>query len=137
MEEHFWKTVVEHWGVHEYSETHPKALQFSASVNKSKTVKFGSVVNFAVINVTIDGMVYHPICPCGRDCHISTLCGINCDDYNLNELISKPSLDDKDVYQMSQFWVFLLLMVVGWIGQAIAVSIGDAICFEMLGEYFI
>lgn len=49
-------------------------------------------------------------------------------------MIPEPAIDDTEVYGLYQFWNLLILMVLGWIGQAIAVSVGDAICFELLGK---
>lgn len=135
MEESFWDVVVTHWGMARYDLSHPDTLPFRALVNKSQTVKVEDFAQFFVGNVTLDdGSSYEPRCPC-PDCTIDTLCSIECENYDLNDLLSEPSLDDQEVYQMSQFWVFLVLMIFGWVGQAISVSVGDAICFQMLGMY--
>lgn len=80
----------------------------------------------------MNGSDVNSTCPEGRP--LSTSCAIDCDDYSLNDLIAKPAISDDDVYGIYEFWTFLLLMVCGWIGQAVAVSIGDAICFELLGR---
>jgi hypothetical protein len=40
-----------------------------------------------------------------------------------------------NVADLYQFWLFFLLMVLSWISMAVVVSIGDAICFEMLGKF--
>jgi len=41
---------------------------------------------------------------------------------------------DLNIADFYQFWLFLLLMVLSWVSMAVVVSIGDAICFEMLGK---
>ncbi|XP_076272004.1 sugar baby transporter [Rhynchophorus ferrugineus] len=63
-----------------------------------------------------------------------TSCDMKCNDNDINLLMSGNQISDADVYRMYQFWVFLTLMIVAWIGQAVTVSIGDAICFELLGD---
>lgn len=60
-------------------------------------------------------------------------CNLSCDQDMLNELAQSPALSDDELYTTYQFWVFLLLMVACWIGQAVTISLGDAICFELLG----
>lgn len=32
-----------------------------------------------------------------------------------------------------QFWVFFLMMIISWVGQAVVVTFADAICFNLLG----
>lgn len=64
-----------------------------------------------------------------------TICDIKCNYYALNELIAQPVVSDSEVYGVYQFWVFLILMIGAWGGQAVIVSVGDAICFELLGKY--
>ncbi|RZC34450.1 major facilitator superfamily domain-containing protein 6, partial [Asbolus verrucosus] len=136
MEEKFWQVVTDHWTHGELQNSNPNNnLQFTAFVNVSKTIKMNNITYFTFGKVKMNNeKVYKPICPCGNECHISTECRIECNDYNLNNLIAKPSVDDQSVYGKSQFWIFLILMILGWVGQAIAVSVGDAICFELLGD---
>jgi hypothetical protein len=45
------------------------------------------------------------------------------------------AVNDVKVADLYQFWLFFLLMVLSWISMAVVVSIGDAICFEMLGKF--
>jgi hypothetical protein len=45
-----------------------------------------------------------------------------------------PAVNDINVADFYQFWLFVLLMVLSWISMAVVVSVGDAICFEMLGK---
>lgn len=42
--------------------------------------------------------------------------------------------NDGNVTDLYQFWLFFLLMVINWVSMAVVVSVGDAICFEMLGK---
>ncbi|KAJ3662792.1 hypothetical protein Zmor_007119 [Zophobas morio] len=135
MEEQFWKVIASNWSLPEYETNHPATLDFTAHVNISKTTKMEDVVYFMFKHVTLpNGQQREPLCTCGNVCHISTTCNIKCNDFDVNSLVSSASVSDDDVYNMYEFWIFLVLMIMGWIGQAIAVSIGDAICFELLGD---
>ena len=42
--------------------------------------------------------------------------------------------NDGNITDFYQFWLFFLLMVISWVSMAVVVSVGDAICFEMLGK---
>jgi hypothetical protein len=51
------------------------------------------------------------------------------------QVFRNTAVNDVNVADLYQFWLFFLLMVLSWIGMAVVVSIGDAICFEMLGKF--
>lgn len=55
-------------------------------------------------------------------------------DSTLMDIIVEPSINDADVTQYSQFWYFFIAVAVSWIGMAVVVSVGDAICFDLLGK---
>ncbi|XP_049819916.1 major facilitator superfamily domain-containing protein 6-A isoform X2 [Aethina tumida] len=87
-------------------------------------------VFFKVVNVSVNkGDVFHPLCANLT----STSCQSTCNDVNLNMLASNSSKIE-NAASLYQFWVLLILMIIGWVGQAVVVSVGDAICFGMLGD---
>lgn len=49
-------------------------------------------------------------------------------------VIVEPAVNDGDVTQYAQFWYFFLAVAISWIGMAVVVSVGDAICFDLLGK---
>lgn len=55
-------------------------------------------------------------------------------DENVMNLIVEPSINDADVTNYSQFWCFFAALAISWIGMAVVVSVGDAICFDLLGK---
>ncbi|KAG5895122.1 hypothetical protein JTB14_008559 [Gonioctena quinquepunctata] len=122
------------WNLEPYCPTEPPdTFTFTANVPKSKMILIGSEVIFSIPNVTLsDGSVFEPRCPVNRS--ISTSCQVECGDYDINDIIGVPAIKDSEVYGLHHFWTFLILMMFAWIGQAVAVSIGDAICFELLGD---
>jgi hypothetical protein len=50
-------------------------------------------------------------------------------------VFGNTAVSDTSVADVYQFWLLFLLMVLSWIAMAVVVSIGDAICFEMLGKF--
>lgn len=46
------------------------------------------------------------------------------------------NLDDTVPFASYQFWMFVFLMIASWVGMAVVVSIGDTICFGLLGKFF-
>lgn len=57
-------------------------------------------------------------------------------DENVMNLIVEPSVNDGDVVSYPQFWYFCTALTISWIGMAVVVSVGDAICFDLLGKRF-
>jgi hypothetical protein len=51
------------------------------------------------------------------------------------QVFRNAAVKDINVTDFYQFWLFFLLMVVSWVSMAVVVSVGDAICFEMLGKF--
>lgn len=49
-------------------------------------------------------------------------------------VISEPRIHDDQVLTYSEFWSFFVAMAFSWIGMAVVVSVGDAICFDLLGK---
>lgn len=49
-------------------------------------------------------------------------------------LIVEPAVNDDNVTQYSQFWYLFVALCFSWIGMAVVVSVGDAICFDLLGK---
>ncbi|XP_067642983.1 major facilitator superfamily domain-containing protein 6 isoform X2 [Eurosta solidaginis] len=73
-------------------------------------------------------------CP-GAQQQFNTTCQMECTDaYLNNQLMQYKPIQNGDVTNMYQFWYFFLMLIVSWIGMAVVVSIGDAICFTILGE---
>lgn len=110
----------------------PDRYTFNVDVPKSKMDLLNSTIIFRINGVNLEnGTTVDTVC---RQGHVSTHCNIDCNDYSLNDLIAKPTISDDEVYNIYEFWVFLFLMITCWVGQAVMVSIGDAICFELLGK---
>lgn len=133
MTSNHWDTVCNHWHVTEYCSFSSNAFAFTAHLNLDQTIQTNGCLHFKVTNTTVNGSVHYPNCPT-EESAIMTVCDMNCNYYALNELISTPVVSDSEVYGVYQYWVFLCLMIAAWGGQAVIVSVGDAICFELLGK---
>lgn len=61
-------------------------------------------------------------------------CDITCNNAELNAMLRASKIPDNEVTGFYQFWMFFMCLVVSWIGMAVVVTVGDAICFEMLAD---
>lgn len=61
-------------------------------------------------------------------------CMAHANDTDVMDVIAEPGIQDNRIFSYSQFWYFFLAMAISWIGMAVVVSVGDAICFELLGK---
>ena len=75
----------------------------------------------------------HHIPYCKHETH--TYCNIHCDDSKLTELLSQTNKEEshENFVNFYQFWVYLFLAIIGWVGMAVVTSVADAVCFEILG----
>ncbi|PNF21627.1 hypothetical protein B7P43_G11266 [Cryptotermes secundus] len=130
------KEVCEVWNVSRYCELTGdiNLLHLVAEVPISHTLpttsENGTCLHFRVHHV-LDGFSSHvPYCR-----NLTTApCMVQCLDPAISEVFRNTAVNDVNVADLYQFWLFFLLMVLSWIGMAVVVSIGDAICFEMLGD---
>lgn len=133
MNPHDWITVEEYWLGHKQIE---KTDRFSFMVNVSVNAIeiMDKLMFFPVKTIIKDGHVRKPIC-INQTYAMSTTCSIFCDSPYLNEVMKVDHLQTMgDVTGLYQFWMFFLLAIFAWVGMAVVVSVGDAICFEMLGK---
>lgn len=55
-------------------------------------------------------------------------------DKSVMDLLVEPAINDANVIHYSQFWYLFIALALSWIGMAVIVSVGDAICFDLLGK---
>ncbi|XP_021930441.1 major facilitator superfamily domain-containing protein 6-A isoform X2 [Zootermopsis nevadensis] len=132
----FTKEVCEVWNVSQYCNlmNDINLLQFDAEVPLSHTLQTssetGSCLHFRVHRAFIGSSFHVPYC---RNL-TTTPCRVQCRDPAVNEVFREPAVNDVNVADFYQFWLFFLLMVFSWVSMAVVVCVGDAICFEMLGD---
>lgn len=63
-------------------------------------------------------------------------CLLSCNTSEIQQLFETISdgRNENDNQFTSQFWSFFILMIISWVGQAVIVSVADAICFNVLGK---
>lgn len=134
MNSAIWNTICTNWNAPQYCDPSNQTdrLTFTVEVLTSLTQLVNDTVIFNIGNVSLPNSDFvYAVCP---NENISMSCNVDCSNYNINDVIGMSSVDDSEVYRLDQFRVFLSLMIAGWVGQAVVVSIGDAICFAMLGK---
>lgn len=88
---------------------------------------------FPVHEVEVSGIKSRAVCP-NRTYSLSHVCEMSCDSKVLRNLLESRKESVADVAGFYQFWLFFILAIFAWVGMAVVVSIGDAICFEILGK---
>uniref|UniRef100_A0A0A1XKW3 Major facilitator superfamily domain-containing protein 6 n=1 Tax=Zeugodacus cucurbitae TaxID=28588 RepID=A0A0A1XKW3_ZEUCU len=117
-------------------ERNSQKLNFNTFLDMSKIEMLGDHLFFIIPhdrgqiggeNITLN-------CPHDKPL-FNTSCQIECNDaYFHSELTQYTAINNADVWGMHQFWYFFIMLIVSWIGMAVVVSIGDAICFSILGD---
>ncbi|XP_036326884.1 major facilitator superfamily domain-containing protein 6-like protein A isoform X2 [Rhagoletis pomonella] len=111
-------------------------LNFTTFVNMSEIVMASDHLFFVIPHDQgqINGENITLNCP-REQSQFNTSCQIECNDkYFHSQLVQSAAIKNSDVTGMYQFWYFFIMLIVSWIGMAVVVSIGDAICFSILGE---
>lgn len=71
----------------------------------------------------------------GKDpASFNTSCEITCNNAELNAMLRNGKIPDDQVTGHFQFWAFFVCLITSWVGMAVVVTVGDAICFEMLED---
>lgn len=63
-----------------------------------------------------------------------TCAGTVNDELVMNVIVGPGIINNSEAMQYSQFWYFFIAVAFSWIGMAVVVSVGDAICFDLLGK---
>lgn len=112
----------------------PQLLYFDAQLLPGHTTQgIGQEKNCFFIrlgHIRIDGSDWH-VPYCNHPLQIAD-CQMQCYSEALNEV---SEISDSKLVSLPEFWTFTALLILSWIGMAVVVSIGDAICFGLLGEY--
>uniref|UniRef100_A0A1I8PHP6 Major facilitator superfamily associated domain-containing protein n=1 Tax=Stomoxys calcitrans TaxID=35570 RepID=A0A1I8PHP6_STOCA len=104
-------------------------------VEKNETSNVGCMF-FSVPHIkgTINGSTVNMYCPKHKP-YFNTTCAMDCNDAFLaSKLADSPVISTSSAMGLYQFWWFFGMLIISWIGMAAVVSIGDAICFGILGD---
>ncbi|XP_014243816.1 major facilitator superfamily domain-containing protein 6 isoform X2 [Cimex lectularius] len=109
----------------------PQTLLFDAVIFPKHTTQIRNCVHMKLGKVKFNGPYEVAYC----DSFKKVTCETKCENDVVSEIFLNPQVSDTDAVQMYQFWMLVACLVIGWSSMAVVVSIGDAICFEMLGEF--
>ncbi|XP_034480769.1 major facilitator superfamily domain-containing protein 6 isoform X2 [Drosophila innubila] len=83
---------------------------------------------------TIDSHNVTLYCPKEKDIFQSK-CKINCNDTYFEQMLpATETISTRSAMGKPEFWFFFGMLIISWAGMAVVVSIGDAICFGILGD---
>ena len=106
-------------------------FELTTYTNLSKALLLGHCLDFPVQSLEYgDSSVPHPLCTEKELLN----CSVSCDNLAVMSYIQKPVGEEVPFYQTLQFQILFGLMIGSWIGQAVVVSLGDSICFSLLGK---
>jgi MFS family permease len=112
-------------------ETGENKVVIDVQVSPSKIEKLDKCFYITFYNATVNQANTSLYCP--NDLPKLTMqCEANFKDEILNNAFVGAT--DEQVKSTSQFWIFFMLLVISWAGMAVVVSVGDTICFELLGD---
>ncbi|XP_030372524.1 major facilitator superfamily domain-containing protein 6 isoform X2 [Scaptodrosophila lebanonensis] len=143
-EPYMWDIVCQNWLNNslencEANRSNPQ-LDFNAFINANDIVETQqnstTCLNFLVPQDqgSIDGKNMTLFCPSDKQ-YFKAQCSMNChEDFLTDQLSESAVINTRSALGLPQFWFFFSLMIISWIGMAVVVSIGDAICFGILGD---
>ncbi|XP_034839248.1 uncharacterized protein Sugb [Maniola hyperantus] len=122
-------------------ENFPDSLSFDGTVLLSTTIVEHKCVYIQLNHIqTEDGSIHYPFCESKATYQMNaelfhSTCNISCNSEMVNELFKSAleSRKEEETQYTKQFWLFFLLMIISWVGQAVVVTFADAICFNLLG----
>lgn len=137
MDKRLWDIVCENWNI---TTSCPKSrsgnLVFETFIRTNQMEIAGNCFLFNVKHGSFPDNENAPLyCPHAKNESLfSTSCEANCDNPTVTELITESKIPNNEIWGLYQFWLLFLFLLLSWSGMAVVVSVGDAICFEMLGD---
>ncbi|XP_049886210.1 major facilitator superfamily domain-containing protein 6-B isoform X2 [Pectinophora gossypiella] len=144
-------SICDGWGADMASTCHPKTtagsnfpknLSFVGSVRHWTALAMDSCIYMQLNHIRLpDGSTHYPICVTKAQYQMEaelfhTECEISCNNSVVNEIIQTASESSSQAGSQftTQFWMFFIFMIINWSSQAVVVTFGDAICFNLLGD---
>uniref|UniRef100_A0A1L8DEU6 Putative transporter n=2 Tax=Nyssomyia neivai TaxID=330878 RepID=A0A1L8DEU6_9DIPT len=136
-----WEVICGHWNISKYCLDHEMDAEFSlTAVTRVRDVE---LINKCLFIVILEGD-FGPggqsnlFCPShvgnATAKSFKTRCSSHCDHPQVSHLLTETSIANRDATGLYQFWLLFCFLVASWVGMAVVVSVGDAICFEMLED---
>ncbi|XP_053683703.1 major facilitator superfamily domain-containing protein 6 [Sabethes cyaneus] len=132
-----WDTVCKYWQVKKYCDESnipsDKVLRLTGLIPMNHINLLDDCLFFLLKEAEMDGAHVPLYCP-GNTTDFRTNCQVQCDNAEINEAITHSKIPDSEVKGLYQFWLLFLFLILSWAGMAVVVSVGDAICFDLLGD---
>ncbi|KAL7011869.1 hypothetical protein ACKWTF_014499 [Chironomus riparius] len=126
-----WRSVCSYWNVPGLCESSDKSVTINSHIAHNRIERLGDCFHLVFSNGTINDHATTLYCPKDKD-KVEMSCQVDFESETVSELFAGAT--DDQVKTTYQFWTFFMMLVISWAGMAVVVSIGDAICFEMLGN---
>ncbi|XP_055619237.1 major facilitator superfamily domain-containing protein 6-A isoform X2 [Toxorhynchites rutilus septentrionalis] len=132
-----WDTICRYWHVDRYCNDsnipHDKHLQLTGLTPMDHIILSDNCLFFMLKGAEMDGEHVPLYCPANTT-DFRTNCQVHCDNVDINRAIAHSKISDEEAKGLHQFWLLFLFLVLSWTGMAVVVSVGDVICFDMLGD---
>lgn len=129
-----WHEVCSEWNVESDCTIIKDQVEFDAFIPKNQITFDNNCLNFRIDHALFDNRNSSLTCAI-NPAYLETSCKTVCDDPEIADVIAYE-ITVKDASKLYQFWLLFLILIASWAGMAVVVSVGDAICFEMLGKFF-
>lgn len=132
-----WDTVCRYWHVERYCDDsnipNDQRLHLTGLNPMDHIILSGNCLFFMLEGAEMDGKHVPLYCPANTT-DFRTSCQVQCDNVDINRAITHSKITDSEAKGLYQFWLLFLFLILSWAGMAVVVSVGDAICFDMLGD---
>ncbi|XP_055536478.1 major facilitator superfamily domain-containing protein 6 isoform X2 [Wyeomyia smithii] len=132
-----WDTVCKYWQVKKYCDAtnipSNRVLRLTGLTPMNHINLLDDCLFFILKEGEMDGDRVPLYCPANTT-DFRTNCQVKCDNTEINEAITQSKIPDSEVKGLYQFWLLFLFLILSWAGMAVVVSVGDAICFDLLGD---
>lgn len=132
--EKFIQDMCETWHITEVCNANLTTLEMKTYSNMSKSLFEQTCLYFPVDTISYNGSeVHHPFCASST----SMKCKTVCNSATVMSYIQKPvsEVPQEPYYSTIQFQMLFCLMIGAWASTAVVTSLGDSICFNLLGIY--
>lgn len=132
-----WDTICTYWQVEKYCDPHNRPsdnhLRMTGLVPMNHIELLDNCLYFMLKSAELDGNQVPLYCPANTT-DFRTSCQVKCNNAEIMEAITQTKIPDSEAKGLYQFWLLFLFLILSWAGMAVVVSVGDAICFDMLGD---
>lgn len=129
-----WSSICGGWNIPGLCSATDKRIVIDTQIANNKITRNEDCFYLLFHNGSIHDQKTSLYCPGNKtDAPIFKMdCDVKCNDDTVTEVLSGAT--DEQAKSTYQFWIFFILLMISWSGMAVVVSVGDAICFEMLGD---